>query len=307
MSAITVATSALPVSADPALNAQRVVRQMTAAADQGADVVHFPECCLSGYAGVDFASYAGYDWDALRRCTEEVQVAAQRLTLHVVVGSTHRLTRPHKPHNSVYVVGPDGAVLDRYDKLFCAGPASADAGDLAHYSSGDHFCTFDVGGVTCGVLICHDYRYPELYRQYTRRGVQVMLHSYHAGNASPERWADMHAQTGPENHRFHGGVGTLPGITMPATMVSMAANNHVWISASNTSARQSCWPSFVVRPDGVMVGRLRRNRAGLLITRMDTAVAHYDSTAAWRDRSIDGLYRSGPAISDPRSADRTTI
>lgn len=301
---LTLATSALPVSADVRANARRVRAQIRSAADKGADVVHFPECCLSGYAGVDLPSYAGYDWDLLRRCTESVQATAAKHGVHVVVGSAHRLSGDHKPHNSVYVIGPDGAIRDRYDKLFCAGPASADAGDLAHYTSGDHFVVFDIGEVTCGVLICHDYRYPELYRQSKRRGVQLMFHSYHAGNVPQDRWDAMHDATGRENLRFHGGVGTLPGITMPATMISMAANNYVWISASNTSARQSCWPSLVVRPDGVIVGRLRRNTAGLLLTTIDPAVQHYDSTVAWRDRSIDGVFHSGELVDDPRSRDR---
>ena len=35
----------------------------------------------------------------------------------------------------------------------------------------------------CGVLICHDFRYDELYREYLLRGVQLMLHSYHNGHS----------------------------------------------------------------------------------------------------------------------------
>lgn len=156
-------------------------------------------------------------------------------------------------------------------------------------------------------MICHDDRYPELYRQDKRAGAQVMFHSYHAGNVSPERWRAMHESTGPENLRRNHEAGTLPGITMPATMVSMAANNLVWISASNTSARQSCWASHFVRPDGVVTGRLARNRAGLLLTEVDTAIPHYDRTVAWRDRAIDGVFHSGPAVTDPRSADRRSL
>ncbi len=305
--ALTIATSALSVDADIRRNLRAVLVQMRRARDRGAQVVHFPECCLSGYAGVDFPSYRGFDWSLLRQSTERVQEEARQLGLWVVLGSSHPLSGDHKPHNSVYVIDASGDLVDRYDKLFCAGPASADEGDLAHYSSGSHFCTFELQGVTCGVLICHDYRYPELYRHYKQRGVQMMFHSYHAGNVGSDRWQSMHESTGLDNHRFHGGAGTLPGITMPATMISMAANNYVWISASNTSARESCWPSFFVRPDGVVTGRLRRNRAGLLLSEVDTATPFYDSTAAWRDRCIDGLFHSGELVDDPRSEDRRSL
>ncbi|MEZ4606679.1 MAG: hypothetical protein R2865_07755 [Deinococcales bacterium] len=32
-----------------------------------------------------------------------------------------------------------------------------------------YFSVFDIRGFCCGALICHDYRYPELYREYKRR------------------------------------------------------------------------------------------------------------------------------------------
>lgn len=92
---------------------------------------------------------------------------------------------------------------------------------------------------------------------------------------------------------------------MPATMVAEAANNHVWISCPNSSARESCWPSFFVRPDGVVMGRLRRNSAGVLISEVDTDEEIYDSTCDWRDRALDGVLHSGTLVNDERSEDRT--
>jgi predicted amidohydrolase len=49
---------------------------------------------------------------------------------------------------------------------------------------GSHFATFVINGVRCGAQICHDYRYPELYRQYQRRGVQLMFQPFHAACSS---------------------------------------------------------------------------------------------------------------------------
>jgi hypothetical protein len=94
---------------------------------------------------------------------------------------------------------------------------------------------------------------------------------------------------------------------MPAVMTAQAAVNHMWISCPNSSAPQSCWPAFAVRADGVTVGRLRRNRPGVLVTAMDTDQELYDSTAAWRDRAMAGVLHSGTPVSDQRSADRTAL
>jgi predicted amidohydrolase len=303
---LTVATCQFPIGSDVRENLEYVGRQIRTAEDRGADVVHFPEACLSGYAGVDFASFEGFDWSLLEECTQQVLDLAREVRMWVVLGSAHRLTAPHKPHNSLYIISDRGEIADRYDKMFCAGDRSEETEDLAHHSPGNHFCVFTIKGVRCGALICHDYRYPELYREYKRRGVQLVFHSYHAGNIPPERFEAMRDGVGERFQRLNPGS-TIPGITMPATMVAEAANNHVWISCPNSSARESCWPSFFVRPDGVVTGRLRRNTAGVLVSEVDTDAEIYDSTADWRERAIDGILHSGTLVPDQRSDERTRL
>jgi predicted amidohydrolase len=88
------------------------------------------------------------------------------LGLRVVLVSAHPLTGRRKPHNSLYIIDDRGQIVDRYDKMFCSGDPSEKTGDLAHYTPGDHFSDFSIKGVRCGPLICHDYRYPGLYREY---------------------------------------------------------------------------------------------------------------------------------------------
>lgn len=299
-----IATAQFAVSSDIAENLTAVRRLMRQAKGDGADVVHFCEAALSGYAGVDFETFDGFDWDACPAATRAVMALAAELGLWTVVGSAHRLSGDHKPHNSVYVIDASGALVDRYDKRFCAGDATGKTGDLAHYTPGDHFVVFDIKGVRCGVLVCHDYRYPELYRAYHRLGARLMFHGFHAGGLPAERFAAMEAGVG--THRLTGGT-TLPAITMPAGMIASASNNNMWISCPNSSAPRSCWPSFFVRPDGVITGALEPEAEGLLLSEVDLAAEIYDSTVAWRDRAIDGVLRSGDLVEDPRSKDRTGL
>ena len=238
---VRVATCQFPVSADLRSNLRFVARQLRMAALQGADVAHFPEGALSGYAGVDFETFEGFDWGALRRGTERLQELAA------------------------------GLIVDRYDKRFCAG-ADGRSGELARFSPGDHDTTWELKGVRCGALICHEYRYPELYRDYARQGVQLVFHSFHAGGASPERVADIGAGMGSDLRPLNpAATYTYPGI------------------------------------DGVTTGRLRRNRPGVLISTVDTDVELYDSTAAWRGRAMAGTRHSGTLVDDPRSQNRTTL
>jgi deaminated glutathione amidase len=307
MARLIVATCQFSVSADIAHNAAQIKRQMTRASRAGARVAHFPEGSLSGYAGTDFDTFDGFDWDALRQATDDIAGHARDLGSWLVLGSAHRLTSPNKPHNSLYVIDDSGQIVERYDKRFCAGDADGLTGDLAHYSPGSHFSVWTIDGVRCGALICYDYRFPELYREYARQGVQLVFHSFHAANASPERIKAIGEAIGRGYRPLNpAATYTFPGITMPAAMTAAAASNHVWISCPNSSAIQSCWPAFFVRADGITTGRLRRNVAGVLLSTVDTTEDLYDSTGQWRQGAISGTLHSGTLVSDPRSADRTS-
>ncbi|MBT3272464.1 MAG: carbon-nitrogen hydrolase family protein [Spirochaetales bacterium] len=287
-----IATCQFAIGGDPAANTRAVLRQMGTAKARGAHIVHFPETALSGYAGKDIKSVGAIDWDVLINCTETIMAAAKKMKLWVVVGSAHRLTGKHKPHNSLYIISDKGDLVERYDKMFCTGDSKAASRDLLHYSPGDHLCVFTVKGLTCGALICHDFRYQELFREYKRKGVQVLFHSYHNGHLTKEE-----IETN----------GNIHGVIVPPTMQAYAANNYMWISANNTSRKESSWPGFFVQPDGVISGRLSRNKAGVLISEVDTAKKFYDASVNWRDRAMKGIYHSGKVVKDGRSSERCEL
>ena len=287
-----IATCQFPVSRDLERNCEYVVRQMTYASEQGAHLAHFSETCLGGYVGVDLPSFDHYDWDLLRQCTEAIADLSRKLKLWVILGSNHRLTGSHKPHNSLYVINARGSVVDRYDKMFCTGKVGSTPGDLDFYSPGSRLVTFKVRGIKCGLQICHDFRYQELYREYKKLGVQLVFHSYHNGGMTlrmKERYRDIW------------------GIMVAATMQTYAANNYMWISVNNTTRRESSGSSFVVRPDGLIDGRLPLHRTGVLISTIDPREKFYDASEAWRERAMQGVYHSGILVHDRRSADRTSF
>ena len=78
---ISVATCYFPVDADIRKNRQYVLSQMRWAREHEADVAHFPEACLSGYAGTDFRSYRGFEWQLLEASTRQVLDLSRQLGL----------------------------------------------------------------------------------------------------------------------------------------------------------------------------------------------------------------------------------
>jgi predicted amidohydrolase len=102
-------------------NSRQICAQLQKAKRAGADIVHFPECAMSGYIGFDFPNFDGFDWELLQKETLKIAAMAGKLKLWVVLGSVHLLTSPDKPYNCLYLISPDGEIVDRYDKRFCTG------------------------------------------------------------------------------------------------------------------------------------------------------------------------------------------
>ena len=276
-----VATCQFAVSGSIERNAQQIHKLLRQAAAARADIAHLPECALSGYAGADFKTFDGFDWQVLEKETKKIMALASRFGLWVVLGSTHKLTESHRPHNSLYLISAKGKIVDRYDKRFCL------ADELLHYTPGNRFVNFSINGVKCSLLICFDSRFPEIYRELHKQKVNCILQSFY--NAR---------QKGPSVHTH----------IMRQTMQCRAATNYFWVSMANSSGYYSPYPSCFIQPDGRIVRQLNQNRAGIMINTIDLKKEFYDPMADFRDTAISGKLTNGPkTIRDPRSMDRTLI
>ena len=280
-SILKIATCQFAVGASIKRNCKRICEFLGKSKKAKADVVHFSECALSGYVGTDFPNFEGYDWALLKAEMQKIMALARELRLWVVLGSTHPLTKPNKPHNSLYLINPKGKIVDRYDKSFCT------PGDLRRLTPGNRFADFTINGVKCSLLICFDLRFPEIYRQLYKQKVSCIFQSFY--NAR---------QKGPSVHTH----------IMRQTMQCRAATNHFWVSCANSSGYYSPYPSFFVQPDGRIVKQLRQNRPGLMVNTVDLRKKFYDPMVGFRDMVLAGALSNGPrTITDPRSKNTTSL
>ena len=111
----------------------------------------------------------------------------------------------------------------------------------------------------CGFLICYDSCFPELYHVYRERGARLLFHSYY--NAK------------------NVGLATSLDTLICAQLRTRAADHHLWISASNSSARHSRLASCVARPDGSLRSTKRHVPGFVLHDFPDTALGWtYDNS-----------------------------
>jgi predicted amidohydrolase len=126
------------------------------------------------------------------------------------------------------------------------------------------------------MLICHEWRYPELYREYYLLQAKVIFQSWYDGNQSLEKYQKE---------------GKHLGELIMGAARGYAANNNLWISGSNTSRKESSFPCFVIRPDGKILNKPGRNRAGIVLSRIDTNKKFHDPSAHLRDDLLRKKYR----------------
>ncbi len=275
------ATCQFAVSDSIKRNAKQIQKYIRQTAKGKADIVHFPECALSGYVGVDFPNFMNFDWEQLKEETQQILSLAKKLKLWIILGSTHPLTEPNRPCNSSYLIGPDGKIHDRYDKRFCM------KAELRKCTPGDHFVTFNIKGVKCSLLICFDVRFAEIYRELYKQKVQCIFQSFY--NAR---------QKGPSVHAH----------IMRQSMQCRAASNHFWVSMANASGYYSPYPSCFISPDGVIVKQLQQNKAGIMFNVVDSGKKFYDPMKGIRELAIDGqIGNCSDGIDDKRFSNRKIL
>ena len=262
-----VATCQHDVSSAVSENLKSILKQIRLAKSNQADIVHFSECNLTGYGGIELQEIRTSNYGIIREGIHKIGEVARSLRINVIVGSHFYVDEDEKPRNSLLFINETGKIQARYDKRILTGTVGTM--DHRHYSHGKNPGLFMVKGVKCGLLICHEWRYPELFREYKKMGAQVVFHSWYDGGFSDEEFKQK---------------GKAEGELIVGSVRGYAANNYLWISGSNTSNKQSCFPSFTIRPDGLFHKKLKRNTPGVLISSIDLGEKYEDPSFYGRNR-----------------------
>jgi predicted amidohydrolase len=169
----------LTSSDDPETNLGETAGLIARAAAEGADFVLTPEVtnCLS-------ASRTRQN-EVLCLEADDPTLAALRDAaashgIHLLIGSL-ALKAPRGDDerfvNRSFLIGPDGAVRARYDKIHMFDVKVSETETYREsdgYRPGDEAVVADVDGLRVGLTICYDVRFPHLYRALAHDGAQVI-------------------------------------------------------------------------------------------------------------------------------------
>ena len=265
-------------------------RLMRRAHDGGARVIHFgegatcwPDTQVMSIEGPDVVGPADWDradWAVLHDELARIAALAAELRLWTVVGAVHRLTRPHRPHNSLYVISDEGVVVTRYDERMLSNTK------LQYlYSPGAEPVTFEVDGVRFGCALGMEVHFPELFLEYERLEVDAVLVST---VGVPATWF---SSTASDNRSV-----------LATEAQAHASTNSYWVSYASAAQDGAHAPAGVIAPDGRWVARCPQETWAAIVT-VDLDDGPENLARPWRRTVRAGIYETH-LVDDPRSTQR---
>ena len=105
------------------------------------------------------------------------QALAKELGIHLHIGSMAVLVGPDAVANRAYLIGPDGAVVARYDKIhmFDVNLAGGETyRESALYRPGSEAVVASLPFARLGLSVCYDVRFPGLFQALVLGGAEVI-------------------------------------------------------------------------------------------------------------------------------------
>lgn len=144
-------------------NIKTIIKYMSEAKRNGADILLLPECFITGYdLTIDNDSAITED-DLAVLCEKAGELGIGLVATALTKGKS-------KLQNAAFLIGKDGKILMKYTKVH-----TCDFADEKVLESGTEFkvCSFE--GVKIGIMICYDREYPESARILMLKGAEIIL------------------------------------------------------------------------------------------------------------------------------------
>lgn len=166
----------LDVGEDVDQNVSTAINLVRGAVDDGAELVVLPE--MVEFRG-DKEMVPKIKTDIPGPVSNSFSVIAAELGIWLLAGSIHEnIPGDDRTYNTSVLFNREGAEVVRYRKLHLYDvqiPGRVDALESAAIAPGSEVVTADIEGHPAGLTICYDIRFPELYRQLSDSGAEIVF------------------------------------------------------------------------------------------------------------------------------------
>jgi len=222
------------VSNDINSNYKEIVSAIHNAKSNSVQLVIFPECSLTGYPPRDIQHSSEVDFDLVEFKCSEFQKLADEDDISFIIGTIYR---DNGIRNRAILFQP-GKSCEFYDKKALWG------WDKENFISGREDGIFEVDGISIGVRICFEIRFPEYFRQLYRRKTDLNVVLFY-DVSNEEDFGRYQLITGHLQTRA-------------------AENISTYISVNTIQPFQTA-PTAVIGKNGQILKECNRNQAEMLI------------------------------------------
>ncbi len=224
-----IALGQMSAKADKAANLDRMAAFAAEAGAAGADLLVLPEVAMVHTTDpkVPLGPFAEpLDGPFVTALGE----LARRHRVAIVCGVYESIPGSAKAHNTAVALGADGGLIGAYRKIHLFDAFGFRESDRIEPGDGETLI-FPLAGMTVGVQICYDVRFPELTRHLVERGAEVIV--------QPTAWAH----------------GVLKESHWETLVRARAIENTCYMAACDQILQNLSGNSMLVDPMGVAVAR----------------------------------------------------
>ena len=222
-------------------NLNKMLGAIGEAASQGVSLIVFPECAVTGYPHYDMASAGDVNADAVEQALGELQDAADRNGIHVLVGTVARYQE--HVYNRAYFLSP-GEPAQQYGKRALYG------WDSVNFMPGSGNGVFEIDGVRIGVRICFEVRFPEFFRELYRERTDLNIVLFYDTSAEN----DLHRYELLKSHLLTRAVENVTPV--------LSVNS---IGQAGVPATYQTAPTCMIDASGNVLAESERNVEGMLV------------------------------------------
>jgi len=119
---------------------------------------------------------------------------------HVIGGSLIVKNDLGEYKNTCPIISPNGKVITTYDKIHLFSHSGSNENKFI--TNGNKLKLLTINDTKIGINICYDIRFPELHREYSKAGAEILVNLAAWSKTKPEHWEIMHKARAIENQCF---------------------------------------------------------------------------------------------------------
>ncbi|MBF8982024.1 carbon-nitrogen family hydrolase [Lutibacter sp. B2] len=186
---------------NPEKNREKAIEMIEKAAKEKPDVIVLPEMWNTSFSFENINDIADEYGEPTKTIMRDLCV---KHNVNIIAGS---IADKHGEdiYNRAYVIDRKGNIKAYYDKVHLVRHAK----ENTYMKRGENATVFEIDGVKCGIVLCYDFRFPELVRTMALQGAKILFVPAQWFETRLNHWEVLACARALENQMYVVGVNRI--------------------------------------------------------------------------------------------------